>query len=179
MYCFFPDSWEDVIPSQTGIYISDDYSVTSIRDALNNNEKLFIIGADAISESGEWLVVKDHLSLFGSGSLVGPNNPIGPRFPNLRGMYIVPDSINFSCKSGIVMGVPDIKFSTGAELSAFPCDALVSSGLDLAIAAAHGGAKVIFVLNCKAINVAAKQNRDFSFLKSLIQEVKEVRSSEL
>ena len=172
MYCFFPDSWGDVISYPADICISKDYSVNAVRDALKSKEQLFLIGADAISENGEWLVVKDHLSLFDSGSLVGPNNPAGPRFPNLRGMYIVPDSDNLSIKSGIVMRVPDIKFSTGAELSAFPCDALVSSGLDLAIAAAHGGAKVVFVLNCKAINVGAEPSNSFSFLIKLIQEVK-------
>ncbi len=172
MYCFFPGDWGNVISSSANIYISNDYSVNAIRDALSNKENLFLIGADAISENGEWLVVKDHLSLFDSGSLVGPNNPVGPRFPNLRGMYIVPDSVNLSFKSGIVMRVPDIRFSTGAELKAFPCDALVSSGLDLAIAAAHGGAKVVFVLKCKAINVGVKPSRNFSFLDKLIQEVK-------
>ncbi len=177
MYVVLPRGWGDVVSSRDGIFVCNEYSVEVVRKGLEAGENTFLIGADALSESAGWLLVKDHLALFGTGSLVGPNHPSGPRFPNLRGMYIVPTVQGGSVRSGVVMKVPDIRFSTGAELRAFPCDALVSSGIDLAVAAAHGGAGVVFVLNC--ITPAGRSKSDFSFLNTLIQETEEVRSSEL
>ncbi|MCD6588285.1 MAG: hypothetical protein J7K88_07025 [Candidatus Fermentibacteraceae bacterium] len=177
MYIVIPHDWGDVVSSRDGIFVCEEYSVESIRKGLENGEKTFLIGADALSDSTGWLLVRDHLALFGTGSLAGPNHPSGPRFPNLRGMYIVPTVQDGSVRSGIVMKVPDTRFSTGAELKAFSCDALVSSGIDLAVAAAHGGAGVVFLLNCRT--PADRSRTDFSFLNTLIQETEEVRSSEL
>ncbi len=169
MYISIPSNWGEILSSQNDVFVSEEYSVSSIRTALKDNHRIFLICADAVSDFDGWLFVKDHLALFGSGSLVGPNDPAGPRFPNLRGMYIVPNIMEESVRSGIVLRVADIRLSTEAELKAFSCDALVSQGIDQAIAAAHGGAKVIFLLNCKKID--SKSNKDFSFLNRLIQEI--------
>ncbi len=169
MYISMPRDWGDIISPRDGVSVSREYSVDAIRSALKQGEKLFLIGADAVSVSAGWLVVQDHLALFGTGTLSGPNHPAGPRFPNLRGMYIVPEIEGESVRSGTVLRVPDIRLSTGAELSAFSCDALVSHGIDQAVAAAHGGAKVVFVLNCR--KPGSKENNKYSFLNRLLQEI--------
>ena len=169
MYISTPRDWGEVVSSRDGIFVSKDYSNSGIRDALKKGEKLFLIGADAIANFTGWLFVRDHLALFGSGSLVGPNDPAGPRFPNLRGMYAIPEITGEQIKSGVVLRVPDIRLSTGADLDAFSCDAMVSHGIDQAIAAAHGGARVIFLLNCR--KPGGKENNDVAFLNRLIQEI--------
>lgn len=169
MYISMPRDWGDIVSPRDGISVSREYSVDCIRDALRQGEKTFLIGADAISDSAGWLFVEDHLALFGAGTLVGANHPAGPRFPNLRGMYIVPEIEGESVRSGIVLRVPDIRLCTGAELGAFACDALVSHGVDQAIAAAHGGARVIFILNCR--KPGSKENSDYSFLNRLLREI--------
>ncbi len=169
MYISLPRGWGDIISSRDGISVSVEYSVDSVRNALEQGENLFLIGADAVSDSAGWLFARDHLALFGTGTLAGPNHPAGPRFPNLRGMYIVPELEGETVRAGVVMRVPDIRLSTGAELGAFSCDALVSRGIDQAIAAAHGGAKVIFILNCRKPD--SGESNDYSFLNRLIQEI--------
>ncbi len=171
MYISLPRTWGDIASPGGGISVSvsQEYSIDRVRDALSQGERLFLIGADALSDSAGWLFARDHLALFGTGTLAGPNHPAGPRFPNLRGMYIVPEIEGEIVRSGLVLQVPDIRLSTGAEMAAFSCDALVSCGLDLAVAAAHGGARVIFLLNCR--ESCSKMNNDFSFLNRLIQEV--------
>ena len=168
MYISLPRGWGDIVSPRDGIFVSKKYSVDSVRDALIRGENTFLIGADAISDSAGWLFACDHLALFGSGSLVGTNHSVGPRFPNLRGMYLVPDLKGEAVRSGVVLRVPDVRLSTGAELEAYVCDALVSQGLDQAIAAAHGGARVIFLLNCRKPD--SKENIDYSFLNRLLQE---------
>jgi hypothetical protein len=170
MFVCVPRNWGDVVSPRRGIAVSSDYSTDSVRSALLQGEALFLIGADALSHSNGWLLAEDHLALFGTGSLAGPNHhETGPRFPNLRGMYLIPEISGKSVQTGTVMQVPDICFSTGAELEAFHCDALVSGGLDLAIAAAHGGARVVFALNCR--KPGDNGNNSLSFLNNLIQGI--------
>jgi len=41
-------------------------------------------------DKDEVVVVRDHLNMTGSSPLVGPNDPIGERFPVLDGTYLVP-----------------------------------------------------------------------------------------
>jgi len=170
MFVCVPRNWGDIVSPRRGVSVSSEYSTVSVREALRNGELLFLIGADALSQTNGWLFATDHLALFGTGTLAGPNSDeTGPRFPNLRGMYVVPELPGKSIQAGIVMMVPDINFCTGAELKAFPCDALVSCGLDLAIAAAHGGGRVIFALNCRT--PGSSENSSYSFLSAMIQEI--------
>ncbi|PIE52141.1 hypothetical protein CSA37_08215 [Candidatus Fermentibacteria bacterium] len=167
MVVFLPCRWGEEILSDCRFSVSCDYTVEGVRKALSQGKRTFLIGADALSNSSGWKTACDHLSLFGTGVLAGPNDDrFGPRFPNLRGMYLVP---NLFQESVTVMQVPDIAFSTGAELSGFPCGALISEGLDLAVTAAHGGAKVVFALRCH--KPGERADNDFSFLKKVIQEI--------
>jgi len=170
MVVFVPRGWGDSISSRDGVSVCGDYSVEGIRSALESGQRLFLIGADALSSHGGWLFASDHLALFGTGDLSGPNREdIGPRFPNLRGMYRVPAISGVNPPHGTVLRVPDIRLTTGAELAGLPCDAVVSQGLDLAVAAAHGGAKVVFLMNCR--RPSEKNCNNFSFLNQVIREI--------
>lgn len=171
MVVFLPRCWGESVSPRNGVFVSRDYSPEGVRKALEEGEKLFLIGADAIGKKKGWLFASDHLALFGTGDLAGPNNEnFGPRFPNLRGMYIVPSLSGETLSAGTVLRVPDIRFTTGAELRGLPCDAVVSGGMDLAVAAAHGGAKVVFALNCRSLE--ENSANDFSLLNQVIQEIK-------
>ena len=170
MVVFVPRGWGDIISSRDGVYVYGDYSPEGVRNALETGQRLFLIGADALSLHKGWLFASDHLALFGTGDLAGSNrDDLGPRFPNLRGMYMVPSLSGKVSPHGTVLRVPDIRLTTGAELNGLPCDAVVSQGLDLAVTAAHGGAKVVFVLNCRT--PGDKGNNNFSFLNEVIQEI--------
>ncbi len=170
MILFLPGFWGGAVSPPDGVSVSPEYSRRAVEKALEKGEKLFFIGADALGTRTEWLFASDHLSLFGTGDLAGANrDDLGPRFPNLRGMYRVPFLDGKALPSGTVMRVPDTGFSTGAELKAFHCRALVSTGLDLAVTAAHGGGKVIFALNCVAPESTEKNS--FSFLNRVIREI--------
>lgn len=168
MVVFLPRDWGEAVPAGFGAGSRcDQYSVNGVREALSKGARLFLIGADALAETSGWRIAGDHLALFGTGDLAGRNrDDLGPRFPNLRGMYVVPGSVDSPVT---VMRVPDIRLSTSAELRGFPCEALVSSGLDLAVTAAHGGAKVVFALRCHG--PGERFNDDFSFLEKVIQEI--------
>lgn len=170
MVVFLPRGWGEVIPPRDGVSVLTDYSPEGVRKALEKGEKLFLIGTDALANRSGWLFASDHLTLFGTGDLAGPNNDsIGPRFPNLRGMYVVPEISGEPLPHGVVLRVPDISFTTGAELKGLPCDAVVSNGIDLAVAAAHGGGRVVFALNCRTPEDSFSNS--FSFLNEVVREI--------
>jgi hypothetical protein len=108
----------------------------------------FLLGAEGASDSQGFLVAGDHVSLFGDGPLVGPNEDgYGPRFPSLLGLYKAPEG---PWRTGVVCRVPDWRFATPAELAATHAGALVSEGIDEAIVAGHGGASVLLLVRCHA-----------------------------
>jgi len=170
MVVFMPRGWGEAVSPRDGVSVSEEYSREAVRQALGTGEKLFFIGADAVSRNSGWLFASDHLALFGTGDLVGPNDDrFGPRFPNLRGMYMVPSLSGRDIRSGTVLRVPEIGFTTGAELQGMPCDAAVSEGMDLAVTAGHGGGRVIFALNCTGLGEINANS--FSLLNEIIQEI--------
>lgn len=170
MVVFLPRVWGDAVSLRDGVSVSRHYSLEGVRNALEKGHRLFLIGADALGSRREWLFASDHIALFGTGDLAGPNrDDLGPRFPNLRSMYRVPEMNGRPLRSGTVLRVPDIGLTTGAELRGLPCDAVVSRGLDLAVTAAHGGAKVIFALNC--MTHEDNGNNSFSFLNEVVREI--------
>lgn len=170
MVVFMPRGWGEAISPRDGVSVSEEYSPEAVRCALESGERLFLIGDDAIGRSSGWLFASDHIALFGTGFLAGPNHDaLGPRFPNLRGMYLVPSIPGRDVASGVVLRVPDISFTTDAELDCLRCEAAVSGGIDLAVTAAHGGGKVVFALSCT--RPGEKMMNSFSFLNEVIQEI--------
>ncbi|MBD3370238.1 hypothetical protein GF402_07750 [Candidatus Fermentibacteria bacterium] len=117
-----------------------------VRRALGEGERTFLIGAEGAAFESCFLLARDHLSLFGDSPLVGPNaDCLGPRFPSLDRLYLVPEG---SWKIGVVCRVPDWRLGTPAELMATRSDALVSDGVDEAIVAGHGGGRVAMMVRC-------------------------------
>jgi hypothetical protein len=170
MVVFIPRGWGDSLSLRDGVSVYGEYSPTGVRNALEMGQKLFLIGADALGQEKGWFFASDHIALFGTGDLAGANHDdLGPRFPNLRGMYLVPSLSGEVLPHGTVLRVPDIRLTTGAELKGLPCDAVVSQGMDLAVIAGHGGARVIFALNRRTPE--DNGNNSFSFLNRVIREI--------
>jgi hypothetical protein len=171
MVVLLPRDWGEAVAPRGRVSLCFEYTVEAVGKALSKGERLFLIGADAIGRHSEWRVARDHIALFGTGVLAGPNDDEkGPRFPNLRGMYIMPACAIEGNLSAVVMRVPSLVLSTGAELDAFRCDALAAAGIDLAISAAHGGARVCLVLRCRPPGVSAGGN-GFAFLDRIVDEL--------
>lgn len=110
---------------------------------------------------GEPRLVVDHLNLSGTNPLVGPNNPIGERFPVVNGIYLTAaDTMDqeetwsmgnplSKLKTGVAAGVragqklndADLEFVRGLGAD-FYCANLVPA----MIASAHAGLKVVGIL---------------------------------
>lgn len=146
MLLVIPAEWKCIIPDNIEYLLKKSGSdiFEDIRENLSEGEKLFVICADGVSEEMGWIVAKDHLSLFGKSPLTGANrDDLGPRFPSLKNLYLSPDG---SWRKGIACRVPDWKLCTPAELSVTGASVLVSEGIDEAIIAGHGGAKVVLLV---------------------------------
>ncbi|MBD3277270.1 MAG: hypothetical protein GF388_03135, partial [Candidatus Aegiribacteria sp.] len=96
----------------------------SVRKALREGENLFLIGVEGAADRNCFLVAEDHISLFGGSPLAGANHDdLGPRFPSLMGIYVVPEG---PWERGTVARVPDWKLATPAEMDLLGAGALVS-----------------------------------------------------
>ena len=149
MFILVPPGWSGLSNMYIPLsYRSKDASKNreSVRKALKEGERHFLIGVEGAAESNGFLAAGDHISLFGGSPLAGANrDDLGPRFPSLMGIYVVPQG---PWKKGIVAGVLDWKLSTPAEMDLLGAGALVSSGVDEAQVAGHGGASVMLMVRC-------------------------------
>jgi len=147
MFAIIPENWECDLKGLAEVWRRSDDPPENhdmIRSNLMNGERLFLIGTEGVSDTNRYVVAVDHIALFGSSPLAGPNrDDLGPRFPSLMGMYIAPDG---EWDRGVVGGVPDWRLATPAELRLFATEALVSNGIDEAEIAGHGGAKVVLLV---------------------------------
>jgi hypothetical protein len=118
----------------------------SIRSALEDGERLFLLCAEGAAREAGWLAASDHISLFGRSPLRGPNrDDLGPRFPSLKGIYACPPG---SWRSGVVLRVSDWRLATPAELEAAGADAAADAAVDEAAVAGHGGGRVMLLVRC-------------------------------
>lgn len=148
MFAVLPDSWKCDLPEDISLHFRTcrKEALDSVRSALAEGEKLFLIGAEGVSSRNKWIVASDHIALFGGSPLIGSNREdLGTRFPSLMDLYITPDG---SWGKGIIGRVPEWRLATPAELSMMGTDALVSEGVDEAEVAGHGGARVVFLVKC-------------------------------
>jgi len=149
MFAIIPESWKCDLPDDVEVFRrSADIHENrdKVRSSLTSGEHLFLIGMEGVSSANRYLVATDHISLFGSSPLVGPNrDDLGPRFPSLMGMYIAPEG---DWDLGVAGRVPDWKLATPAELELLGTEVLVSEGLDEAEIAGHAGAKVVILVRC-------------------------------
>lgn len=149
MFILVPPGWSD-LPKEDAMlsFRSKEASKNreSVRKALREGERLFLIGVEGTADRNGFLVAEDHISLFGGSPLAGANHDdLGPRFPSLMGIYVVPDG---PWDKGIVARVPDWKLATPAEMDLLEAGTLVSSGVDEAELAGHGGASVMLMVRC-------------------------------
>lgn len=148
MFAVLPASWKFDLPDNISMCFRSGKKETldSVRSALVDGEKLFLIGAEGVSSENKWIAVSDHIALFGSSPLIGLNREdLGPRFPSLMDLYITPEG---PWEKGVIGRVPEWRLATPAELSMMGTDALVSEGVDEAEVAGHGGARVMFLVRC-------------------------------
>jgi len=129
-------------------------------------------------ETGDQMIVTDHINLTGTNPLIGPNlDHFGPRFPDMSSVYD-PDLVTLARKKAIEMQIPirqgvyvglvGPSLETPAEtrfLRMIGADAVGMSTVSEAIVAAHCGIKVI------AIVVITNMNLPDCMKKTAIEEV--------
>ena len=117
-------------------------------------------------ETGDLMIVTDHINLTGDNPLTGPNlDSFGPRFPDMTRVYD-PDLIRMvrekSLKSGILIrqgvyaGLVGPSLETSAEtrfLRITGADAVGMSTVSEAIVAAHCGLKIVAIAVITNVNL--------------------------
>ncbi|MCC6216536.1 MAG: purine-nucleoside phosphorylase [Polyangiaceae bacterium] len=106
---------------------------------------------------GDLLLLRDHLNLMGSSPLVGPNDPSGPRFPDLTHAYSPPlraaaraaaAELGLELREGVYAAMLGPAYETPAEvrmLARLGADAVGMSTVPEVIALAHLGVPVAAV----------------------------------
>ena len=146
MFCHVPEEWGDVLVPPGVELVRDSSDLPSFVSG-----EIGVFCLDGLAASAGWLVVSDHICVFGTNPLVGYNSAMGKiEFPNLRGMYLVPSG---SWGTGVVLGVPSLVFSTGAELRAFRASALVDlSAFAPVLRAGASGVSVCVLVRCRGVD---------------------------
>jgi len=145
VFCHVPEEWGDVsVPP--GVELVRDSS--DLPSFVSGEIGVFCL--NGLAPAAGWLVVSDHICVFGTNPLVGYNSAMGKiEVPNLRGMYLVPSSF----PSGVVLGVPSLVFSTGAELRAFRASALVElASFAPVLRAGASGVRVCVLVRCRGVD---------------------------
>jgi purine-nucleoside phosphorylase len=94
-------------------------------------------------------VVRDHINLSGENPLIGPNHPIGPRFPVMQGLYVSDVAAALQVDTAIVAAL-----SQGRTLDAEDADFIRVLDADCycfnivptALVASHAGWKVLAIV---------------------------------
>ncbi len=129
-------------------------------------------------ESGDLMLIKDHINLIPESPLRGQNlDEWGPRFPDMSRAYSkglrelarrVGASSGILLREGIFVAVPGPQLETPAEtrfLRLIGADAVAMSLVPEVITAVHGGMKVL------GISVIANVNNPDDFMPILIEDV--------
>ena len=153
MICVYPEEWEKPKHDLFLELVARESSGTHLQRIPGLLEQLerpvLVVLADGIGHEPGWLLVSDHVRLFGDGPLVAARKErrelSEDQFPGLRGMYL--SSPDGPWRTGIAGAVPDWALATPAELDCLGVDVAVSGGvLDEAILAAAGGARVALLV---------------------------------
>ena len=113
-------------------------------------------GVNTSFSQGALMVIDDHVNLFGTNPLIGPNDErFGPRFPDMTEVYAsrlrriadeTAEAQGFSLAHGVYAGLHGPSYETPAEirsLRAIGADAVGMSTVPEAIAARHMGLEVL------------------------------------
>ncbi|MFO7265906.1 MAG: purine-nucleoside phosphorylase [Bacillota bacterium] len=115
--------------------------------------------AGGVNESfspGDLMLIVDHINLFGTNPLIGPNEEaFGPRFPDMTEAYDkrlralalqAAEELGIRLQQGVYMGLSGPTYETPAEIRAFRvlgADAVGMSTVPEVIAARHLGLRVL------------------------------------
>jgi purine-nucleoside phosphorylase len=104
---------------------------------------------------GDIMVISDHINMFGTNPLIGPNlNELGPRFPSMNAVYDlnlitkvfkIATEKNISLREGVYVGVSGPTYETPAEYRMYRLlggDAIGMSTVPEVIVAKHMGMRV-------------------------------------
>ena len=103
---------------------------------------------------GELMALTDHINLFGTNPLIGPNVEPGPRFPDMTAIYdsalrghlrSCAQGLGQTLREGVYLGLTGPSYETPAEIRAFRmmgADAVGMSTVPEAIVARHEGMRV-------------------------------------
>lgn len=113
-------------------------------------------GANKNYVPGTLMIINDHINLFGTNPLIGPNDErFGPRFPDMSNTYnkdliekakIVAEKLNIKYEEGVYLGSSGPTYETGAEVKmmiAMGADALGMSTVPESIVANYLGIKIL------------------------------------
>lgn len=105
---------------------------------------------------GDLMLISDHINLFGTNPLLGPNeDALGPRFPDMSAVYDrafrriargTARRLRMPLKEGVYAGLPGPSYETPAEirmLARIGADAVGMSAVPEAIALRHAGVRVL------------------------------------
>ncbi len=103
---------------------------------------------------GDLMALTDHINLFGTNPLIGPNVEPGPRFPDMTAIYdpafrsqlkACAQGLGQTLREGVYLGLTGPSYETPAEIRAFRvmgADAVGMSTVPEAIVARHEGMRV-------------------------------------
>jgi len=103
---------------------------------------------------GDLMALTDHINLFGTNPLIGPNVEPGPRFPDMTAIYdaelrahlhACAHQLGQTLQEGVYLGLTGPSYETPAEIRAFRvmgADAVGMSTVPEAIVARHEGMRV-------------------------------------
>ncbi|GLH74440.1 purine nucleoside phosphorylase [Geothrix limicola] len=103
---------------------------------------------------GDLMALSDHINLFGTNPLIGPNVEPGPRFPDMTAVYdpafrnhlqACATQLGQTLREGVYLGLTGPCYETPAEIRAFRlmgADAVGMSTVPEAIVARHEGMRV-------------------------------------
>jgi purine-nucleoside phosphorylase len=115
------------------------------------------------------LLARDHINLSGDNPLVGPNNPLGERFPIVQGVYFT-DCLK-GASTGVVAGLKEGVKPTGEEqqtLKELGIDVCSYNLVPAMLIAAHAGWKVLGIILPEGASLSAAQ----------IEEIRELTKKE-
>lgn len=126
-------------------------------------------GMNPTFKIGDIMLIKDHINLFGTNPLLGPNDDtLGPRFPNMTEVYShrllelaykKAQEFGLYLQEGVYMGVSGPCFETPSEYKMFyimGADAVGMSTVPEAIMAHHRGVEVFALSVITDLGVVGK-----------------------
>lgn len=136
---------------------------------------------------GDLMLITDHINLFGTNPLIGPNDDkYGPRFPDLTEAYDaeyqklvkeVAADLNLSLREGVYLGMTGPTYETPAEVRMVRTlggDAVGMSTVPEVIVARHAGIRVVGI-SCIS-NLAAGMGEKLDH-EDVIEVTSKIRSS--